>query len=179
MSPSRSRPLVFAAVAALAAVAACSSHQDDVCQDVGDCSRGGDNVWIEACQVDANELRTEAGGAGCGPAFDDYYACADGNYTCVGATAEFPGCDDRLAALDACLAAATAGTSCAALASAEAACAGSTPDGGAGADAGVPPACTAARDCLAGCYLGAVANVCAPGVGELEASNACAASCPP
>jgi hypothetical protein len=168
---------LVAALAALTAVAACSSHQDDVCQNIGDCAKGGDNVWIVTCQTDAKQLRSEADGVGCTTAFDDYYGCADANYTCVGATAEFPGCDDRRAALDACLAAATAGTSCATLVSAEAACSGSAPDGG--ADAGVPPACTAARDCLAGCYLGAVANVCAPGVGELQAANACGVSCPP
>jgi hypothetical protein len=160
-------------LAGLVALAGCGSHQDNVCQDIGDCAKGGDNVWIEACQGEAKALRGEADAAGCAPLFDAYYACADASYTCQGATPEFPGCDDELAALDACLAAATAGTSCVALASAETACGGASPD------AGVPPACTAARDCLAGCYLTAVANVCAPRVDELDAANVCGASCPP
>ena len=158
--------------AGMVAMAGCSSHPDNVCQDIGDCAKGGDNVWIEACQADAKALRGEADAA-CAPAFDAYYACADASYTCKGATPEFPGCDDELAALDSCLAGATAGTSCVALASAEAACGGASPDGG------VPPACTAARDCLASCYLTAVGNVCAPRVDELEAANVCGTSCPP
>jgi hypothetical protein len=160
-------------LAGLLALTGCGSHQDAVCQDIGDCAKGGDSVWIAACQAEAKALRGEADSAGCAPAFDAYYACADASYSCQGATPEFPGCDDELATLDACLAGATAGTSCAALAAAETAC------GGAGPDAGVPPACTAARDCLASCYRTAVANVCAPRVDELEAANVCGASCPP
>ncbi|MES1205123.1 MAG: hypothetical protein ABUS79_04225, partial [Pseudomonadota bacterium] len=107
---------------------------------------------------------------------DDYYTCAEGAFACHGATAAFPGCDDRLAALDTCLAGATRGTACVGLALAEAACAGA---GGATADGGVPAACTALRDCVAACYLQHVANACAPGVSELEAASGCAASCPP
>jgi hypothetical protein len=177
---SRSRLGALAALA-LAAGAGCSSHAETVCEDIGDCSQGGDNVWITSCQAEAKSLAGEAAGAGCGPDYDAYYACADASYVCQGATALFPGCDDELAALDACLAAATAGTSCVALASATAACGGASADGGpvAGPDAGVPPACTAARDCLAGCYLTSVANVCAPSVAELDVANACNASCPP
>ena len=158
------------ALAALAAgVAGCSSHAETVCQDIGDCSQGGDSVWIASCQAEAKSLSAEANEAGCGSAYDAYYACADDSYTCQGATALFPGCDGKLAALDTCLA----------LASATAACGGVGADGGAGPDAGVPPTCTAARDCLAACYLKSVANVCAPDVAELDAANACNASCPP
>ena len=165
---------------ALAALAGCSSHAETVCEDIGDCSQGGDNVWITTCQTNAKLLATEAAGAGCGPDYDAYYACADAAYTCTGATATFPGCEDRLAALDACLAAATAGTSCVRLVTDEATCGSPGPDAGATSpDAGVPAACTAARDCIAACYLGSVANVCAPGVTELEAAQACGATCPP
>lgn len=166
---------IAAAVMALAWAGGCSSHQDQVCEDIGDCARGGDNDWIETCQSNAKALRAVAADAGCPGAFDDYYTCAESAFACHGATATFPGCDDRLAALDTCLATATQGTSCAALASAEAAC-GQT---GAAADAGVPPACTARRDCVAACYLGRVADRCAPRTDELEAANDCAASCPP
>jgi hypothetical protein len=43
----------------------------------------------------------------------------------------------------------------------------------------VPPACTAARDCQARCYLTSVSNICAPRVDEIEAVSGCAATCPP
>lgn len=162
---------------AFAGVAACSSHQDNVCQDIGDCAQGGSSDWIAACQTETSVLRQEAAAAGCSTEFDSYFACADSNYSCQGATALFPGCADRLAALDACLTAATANTSCVRLATQEANCGGSTPDGGAGV--GTPPACTTARDCQAQCYLAHVANVCAPQVDEVQNVSACAASCPP
>ena len=165
--------------------AACGSSSDEVCQAIGNCSQGGSNDWITACQGEAKALQSEASDAGCAAAFDAYFSCAQSAYSCRGATAAFPGCDDRHAALDACLTAATRGTSCAALVAAEASCA-SPPDGGADAGSspgdvtgtGLPPACTASRDCQAHCYLGAVANACAPGVGELEAISACTHACP-
>ena len=158
----------------------CASKTDEVCEDVGDCSHGGSNDWIGACQAEAKLLQTEAAAVGCGAAFDTYFSCAEDAYTCTGATATFPGCDDRHAALDTCLATASAGTSCAALAAAEASCAGASPDGGvnAAAGTGLPPACTASRDCQARCYLDHVANACAPGVDELETVSGCAATCP-
>jgi hypothetical protein len=168
----------------LAAAAACGSTSDEVCQDIGDCSQGGSTSWITACQAEAKALRSEAADAGCGPAFDSYFSCAQSAYSCRGATATFPGCDDRHAAVDACLTAATSGTSCAALAAAQASCASLPPDGGAGSSpgdvtgSGLPPACTASRDCQAHCYLGAVADACAPGVDELEAISACTHACP-
>ncbi len=96
----------FTAGLALAG-AACNSHPDNVCQNIGDCSYGGSDDFITACQDEAKALRSEASGNGCGPAFDAYYACADSSYSCQGATAVFPGCDGDLAALDSCLAAAT------------------------------------------------------------------------
>jgi hypothetical protein len=182
MSPSSPRTVAVAAMALAlvpAVLAGCNNAAENVCQDIGDCSQGGDSVWIASCQAEAKSLASEASDVGCGRDYDAYYTCAEDSYICRGATALFPGCDDRLAALDACLAAATAGTSCVALASATAACGGAGVDGGAGPDAGVTPACTAARNCLAACYLGAVANLCAPDVAELEAANACGATCPP
>jgi hypothetical protein len=186
-SPGTVAVAVAVAVLGLAAVAGCNNAGENVCEDIGNCSQGGDSVWISSCQAEAKLLASEASNVGCGHDYDAYSTCAEDSYVCRGATALFPGCDDRLAALDACLAAATAGTSCVALASATAACGGAGVDGGAGPDAGLPPgpdaglppACTAARNCLAACYLGAVANVCAPDVAELQAANACGATCPP
>jgi hypothetical protein len=162
------------------AAAACDSHQDNVCQAIGDCSQHGDNDWISSCQAEAKALGTEAAANGCSGVFDAYYSCADSAYKCEGATATFPGCDDELAALDQCIAAATSGTACAMLSAAQTGC-GTSADGGAGAgaDAGVPPACTAARDCQARCYLTSVSNICAPRVDEIEAVTGCAATCPP
>jgi hypothetical protein len=181
-NPRRFRARGYAALglwAALVFQVACSSNTDEVCQNVGDCSQGGSNDWINACQAEAKALQSEAATVGCGSAFDAYFSCADSAYTCTGATATFPGCADRQAALDACLTSATAGTSCAALAAAETTCGGSPPDGGATAGTGLPPACTALRACQARCYLDAVAAACAPAVDELEAFSACAGSCLP
>src|SRR5580765_501136 len=169
--------LIASAAALLFVASACHSSADNVCQDIGDCLQRGDNDWIASCQAEANALGAEARRVGCGAVFDSYYGCADSNYACHGATAVFPGCDADLAALDACLAAATSGTACARLTQAEAACAPSSAD--AGVDGGVPPACTAARDCQAQCYLANVANACAPQVDEIEATTACAATCVP
>ena len=193
MSPSesgfsRARPVALRLrlLVPLLLAAACGSTADEVCQDIGDCSQGGSTSWITACQSEAKVLGTEAADGGCGATFDSYFSCARSAYSCRGATAIFPGCDDRHAALDACLAEATRGTSCAALVVAEASCASSSFDGGADAGGGtggptgtaLPPACTASRDCQAHCYLSAVANACAPGVDELEAVSACAGACP-
>jgi hypothetical protein len=168
----RARPFLVLIAASLIG-GACSSHSDQVCQDIGDCSQRGDTTWIDTCQANADALGSEAATVGCQATFHQYYACADSNYSCQGATATFPGCDDKLAALDDCIAAATAGTSCVALQSAEAACT-TVPVSG-----GPPVACTAARDCQAGCYLRSVASACAPQVIELEDVVACSDACPP
>jgi hypothetical protein len=157
---------------ALAAGAGCSSHIDEVCQDIGDCAHGGSTDWIASCQAEADKLRGEA----CRSELDGYFSCADSSYSCRGATAVFPGCADQLASLDACLAAATANTSCARLETAEASCGAPPPDAGTGA--GTSPACTAARDCQADCYLKNVGDVCAPRTDELETFTSCATTCP-
>jgi hypothetical protein len=162
---------------ALVAVAGCASHQDNVCEDIGDCAQGGSSDWIASCDAEAKGLRGEAVAAGCGAEFDAYFSCADSNYSCQGATALFPGCADHLTALDSCLTSATANTSCIRLEVAEASCTAGRPDAGAGV--GTPPACTAARDCQAKCYLTGVADVCAPQVDEIQKVSACAASCAP
>jgi hypothetical protein len=172
--PSPLARLVFVLAAAVAA--GCSSHSDEVCEDVAECEESGSSSFLASCQRDAKLLGGEADGVGCRPAFDDSYRCAAAAFVCTGATASFPGCDGKLAALDACLAAATAGTSCVALTTRENAC----PAGPAPAPApALPAACTGRRDCEAQCYLASAADVCAPGVGELDAFEACAAACPP
>ena len=172
---SRSRVFLLLAIA----MSGCDTHQENVCQDVGDCAHGGNTDFIAMCKAEANALQTEAQAAGCGADLGAYYDCADSNFSCQGATPLFPGCDAKLTALDDCLAAATAATSCAELAAAETACGGQQADAGAAADAGPPPACTAARDCQARCYLDQVGNVCGPRADEIEAVTACASSCPP
>jgi len=168
----RAHSLVILLAAALTGVA-CSSNSDEVCQDIADCSQGGSSDWIATCQSNAKDLGNEANMVGCGTAFDQYYSCADSNYSCQGATATFPGCDQDLAALDACIAAATSGTSCVALQTAEAACTTVAPA------SGPPQACTALRDCQAACYLSNVASACAPQIDELENLVACSEACPP
>jgi hypothetical protein len=158
-------------------LAGCGSHEDSVCQSAGECSQGGSSDWIKSCQGEARALRDEASQAGCRSKFDDYFACADSNYVCQGATPQFRGCDDKRSALDQCLETATTNTSCALLQVQEADCGATTGD--AGSDAGLPPACSLARDCQAQCYLAQVSNVCAPRVDELSNVTSCAASCPP
>ena len=145
---------LFVLFAAALTSVACSSHSDDVCQDIGDCSQRGDSDWIATCQGDAKALSDTAAGIGCAAAFNRHYSCADSNYSCQGAAATFPGCDQELAALDDCTTAATVDTACAKLQAAEAACTTATP-------AAPLPACTALRNCQAACYLAAVANDCA------------------
>ncbi len=157
---------------------ACASHTDNVCQDIGDCSYGGNTNWISNCQGEAKALGSEAASDGCSAAFDQYYACADSSYSCQGATATFPGCGQSLAAMDTCIGAATSSSACAMLQAAEGACGAPAPADG-GSAAWPPPACTAARDCQARCYLGAVAVACAPRVDELQNVLTCSSSCPP
>jgi hypothetical protein len=170
--------LSYALLAALGVggVLGCSSHEEDVCENVGNCAHAGSSDWVQACQDEAKSLSKEASAVGCGSAFDDYFACADSNFTCHGITATSPGCEAKLATLDQCLASATAKTSCVMLQAKQAACPGSRD---AGAEAGVPPACTSGRDCEAHCFLSQVADVCAPELGELSNFVSCAASCPP
>ncbi len=148
-------------------LAACASDEQTYCENVGDCSQKGDTNWIASCQTATDALRDEASASGCGNQLDAYYACTSSNFTCNGITSEFPGCDRS--ALDACIAAAQAGTSCAELQAKTSACA--APDAG-------PTTCTASSDCQARCYLDHVANACAPRPDELSAVTSCGATCP-
>ncbi len=150
--------------------AACATNQEDVCENVGDCAHGGSTDYIQGCKDEAKLLDKEARDNGCAAPFDDYYACANSNFDCRGATPVFPGCDGKRAALDACLARVEAQTACAALAAKRGAC--STDDAGV-------VACTAARDCEARCFLDNVSDVCSPRVDELSTFSSCADRCPP
>jgi hypothetical protein len=156
-------------------IAGCQSHADNVCEGVTDCERGGDSEWLAACQDEAKQLSKESSSLGCGGQFDSYYACADDNFQCNGATASFPGCDDQRAALETCLTLAQGSTACSELTARTATC--TAVDAGA---AGAPdPTCTLARDCAARCYLDTVSNVCAPNAAELSAVGDCTQSCRP
>ena len=162
-------------------MAGCTPNQDDVCENVGACSQGGSSDWIASCEEEAASLAREARSSGCGGFFDDYYECAADHFACDGVTASFPGCDAKRAALEACLDAAQAKTSCKELTAKTSACTAPSVDAGrADADtAGLAPACTVLRDCQARCYLDHVKNPCAPAVDELSGVAACSNGCPP
>jgi hypothetical protein len=172
----KSRCLMTITILAAGIAAGCSSHEDNVCEDIGDCAQGGTSSWISSCQSQAKALRSETVLIGCRAEFDAYFACADSAYSCHGATAEFPGCADDLTALDTCFTNATSKTSCTQLEGMETACSVLPPNAVTGA--GTPVACTTARDCQAICYVTNVSNVCAPRVDEIEKLTACAATCP-
>jgi hypothetical protein len=168
----------------------CTSNQDDVCENVGACSQAGSSDWIASCKEEAASLEREARSAGCGGFFDDYYECAADHFACHGITASFPGCDAKRAALETCLDAAEAKTSCKELTAKTSACAASPAGGFPGSSAvdagradtdttGLVPACTVLRDCEARCYLDHVKNPCAPAVDELSGVAACSNRCPP
>ena len=155
-------------------VASCSSHADNVCEDIGDCSQGGNTTFIQSCQNEAKALRSELATYACDTYFDEYYACADATFQCSGATSTFA-CNAGLSELNACIARNSnlGTTACATLAAQQAKC--TTPP----AASGPPLACTLARDCEAQCVLSSTADVCAPRVDELDAIRACGAACPP
>jgi hypothetical protein len=157
----------------LAALTACtSSNPDNVCYDIGLCETQYE-PQIAACRAQAAELGGEAFDAGCGPAYDSYFACANGAYTCDGNRPFFPGCEGKLSTLDACLQAAQASTSCGALAAALAKC----PGYDAGDSGPIPSPCTSAGVCSANCYLANVPNVCAPIPAQLASFQSCASVC--
>jgi hypothetical protein len=61
-------PTIVLLVGLAMAGAACSSHKDGVCQNIGDCSYRGDNDRIASCQAEAKALGSEAAAIGCGGA---------------------------------------------------------------------------------------------------------------
>ena len=170
MSALRRQPTRLAVV--LAALACgCASHEDSVCDDIGDCAFGGDTTWVQNCKAEAKTLRAEVASYGCDGLFDEYYACADNTFQCQGATPTFS-CSAGLTALDGCIHDNERSTACTALAQQQATC--TTP----ATPSGPPPACTLARDCEAQCLLTNAANVCAPGLDELDTVRACTSACP-
>jgi hypothetical protein len=150
----------------------CASHEDSVCEDIGNCANGGDTTFIQSCKKEAKALRAELATYGCEPQFDEYYACADSTFRCEGATPRFS-CSAGLNELNGCIHVYGRVTACATLAREQMAC--TTPS----TPTGVPPACTLARDCESRCVLDNAADVCAPDLTELDAVRACAAACPP
>jgi hypothetical protein len=117
--------------------AACNSHSDNVCENIANCAYGGSSDMIEGCQKQAKTLAAEAAASGCRPLYESYYQCADEHFACQGATAEFPGCDRNLNALQVCLADGRAQNTCGLLNTALAAC--SAAMGAADSDGGVGP----------------------------------------
>jgi hypothetical protein len=166
----------LALASALPCLCGCETDSHAVCENVGDCEKGGDSVYIASCKHEANLLEANADSTGCGRKYNLYVSCQSNAFTCHGATASFPGCDDERLALDHCLDVANAATACAELTRRTSLCAANR-DGG--ADAGVPVACTASRDCEARCFLNQVSDVCAPALDELSRFVACADACPP
>jgi hypothetical protein len=154
------------------AAASCASHEDNVCEDIGDCAQGGDSTFIANCKAEAKALRVELTSYGCDPLLDEYYACADSTFQCQGATPTFS-CNAGLQLLDGCIHVNERATACAALATQQANC--TTPPA---PPAAGPPACSLARDCEARCLLANAADVCAPRPDELDAIRACTSACP-
>jgi hypothetical protein len=179
-SPALVRALVVAV--SLLSLPACDSQADAVCQDIGNCSRGGDDEWVSACQSQAKDLRDEAKNSGCGAAYDSYFSCAEEHFECEGNRSLFRGCESKRGALESCLEQHELGNACGQLRSKLQACpgadAGADAGGSADPDAGTPlPACTTGGACSARCYLDHVADVCAPIPAELTAFAGCADSC--
>jgi hypothetical protein len=169
-------PVLALALCTLCALcaASCASHEDSVCEDIGDCAQSGDSTFIESCKSEAKALRAELTSYGCNSLLDEYYACADSTFQCQGATPTFA-CSAGLKELDGCIHVNEGATACAALATKQAMC--TTPP--AASPAGTPPpACTLARDCESQCLLSRASDVCAPRPDELDAIRACNAACP-
>jgi len=159
------------AIAALG-LAACSTHADNVCEDIGLCRSQSDDQ-IAACQAEAKTLTVEARASGCGTAVDLYFSCADAKYTCTRNVPSFPGCGGTHDSLDACLTAARDKNSCGVLAARLAACPSGSP-----APSPVPAPCGASELCSSRCFLDDVADVCRPQAAELVRFAHCVQQCP-
>ena len=162
------------AALALAALllAACGTHADTVCDDIGLC-RGQTDDQITACKTEAKAVVIESRASGCGGLADAFYACADASYACKGDTPSFPGCDAARAAIDACLEAARAQNSCGLLDARLAACPSARPPA-----APAPAACGLTELCASRCFLDDVSDVCRPQAVELLGFAHCVQQCP-
>jgi hypothetical protein len=172
----RSPPPALLLALLLPSIAGCPSHADNVCEDIGDCAQGGDYVFIQGCQAQAQALATEASASGCGAEYDGYYACADASYDCTGITPTFAGCGGKLSALQSCLARGAAKNACGTLDAALAACGGGA-DAGAGTSPTPGAPCGIGGVCEAQCYLDSVPDVCAPMPADLGSYTQCASQC--
>lgn len=152
--------------------AACGTHSDQVCEDIGLC-RGQSDDQIAACQSEGKQLGIEARASSCGPDFDSYFACADASYACAGNVPSFSGCSSLRGSLDACLAAARDKNSCGQLDAKLAACPSATPS-----PDPVPGPCGATELCSSRCFLDDVADVCRPQSIELVNFSHCVQQCP-
>jgi hypothetical protein len=164
-------------VASVALLAGCASDADSVCMDIANCSHGGSDDYLGACRTQNVDLSHEATRSACSAEFDAYFSCANEQFECLGNKSVFPGCDAKLSALDACLAAGRANNACGELTTKLAACPSGTPapnDGGATLDP-----CSAEGVCSARCYLDALVDVCAPTPAELAIFSDCASHCVP
>lgn len=154
-----------------------------MCQDIANCSHGGSDDWVTACETQSDDLADEARGSGCKAAYDAYFSCADDHFECHGNESRFDDCDARKATLDACLVAGRAQNACGTLDAELALCANG--------DAGAPQAsaspegdttlepCTTGGVCSAHCYTASITNVCAPTPAELSVFADCASHCVP
>jgi len=153
-------------------LAGCDSDSDTTCRDVGNCTHGGSDAWITACQEQADALADEAETIGCQAEYDAYFTCTEDRFECTGNKSGFPGCEAKLDAYSACLASKEAGTACVALETKLAAC-----DDASDASDAFPSPCTASGECSARCYLDSLADLCAPTGAELSAFADCASHC--
>jgi hypothetical protein len=177
----RSSPLrwFLPLVAGVPLLAGCESDADTVCTDIANCSHGGSDDYLTACRDENADLSHEATRSSCSAEYDAYFSCANKQFECRGNESVFPGCDAKLGALDACLAAGRADNACGELTAKLAACPSGAPapngsDGGASLDP-----CTAAGVCSARCYLDSLADVCAPTAAELASFSDCTSHCVP
>jgi len=173
--PTNCLAALLAAMAFPLGLPGCGTASDSLCEDVGNCSQGGSNSWIQSCQNAANAMSQAA--PSCAHLFDQYFQCTANNYVCNGATAAFPGCDSQLSQLEDCLNAAEANSPCGALAAGTSQCPGKSGTSPPGSP--LPTTCTLNEQCQASCYLQNVSNLCAPGLSELNAFTQCTQTCPP
>lgn len=161
-------------VAGAALLAGCESDAHHVCADVTNCSHGGSDDFLTACEAQSDDLAHEATRSGCDSAYNAYFACAEDHFECNGNESTFPSCEAVEAALDRCLAAGRANNACGELDARLADCPADASPGP--SDASSEP-CTANGACSAQCYLDSLRDVCAPTAAELSAFADCASHC--
>ena len=153
-------------------LAACGTHADDICEDVGLC-RGLTDDQVAACQTEAKSLTVEARASGCGAQAAAFFDCGASHYTCAGDTPSFPGCDASRTVLDSCLAGKRAQNSCGRLDAKLSACPSVRPPA-----APAPAACGATELCASQCFFADVVDVCRPEAAELVTFSRCVQQCP-